>query len=41
MFVVIAKGTAREFISANKPILEQNPAKNLEPACPRLQKRQG
>lgn len=30
MFVVIAKGTAREFISANKPILEQNPAKNLE-----------
>ena len=30
MFLVIAKGTAQEFIMANKPILEQNPAKNLE-----------
>lgn len=30
MFLVIAKGTACEFISENKPILEQNPAKNLE-----------
>jgi spore germination protein KC len=30
MFLVIAKGTAREFITENKPVLEQNPAKNLE-----------
>lgn len=30
MFLVIAKGTAYEFITGNSPILEQNPAKNLE-----------
>lgn len=30
MFLVVAKGTAREFITENKPVLEQNPAKNLE-----------
>ena len=30
MFLIIAKGTAREFITKNKPVLEQNPAKDLE-----------
>ena len=30
MFLVVAKGTAREFLTENKPVLEQNPAKNLE-----------
>jgi len=30
MFLVIAKGTACEFITENKPVLERNPAKNLE-----------
>ena len=30
MFLVVAKGTAREFITENEPVLEQNPAKNLE-----------
>ena len=30
MFLVVVKGTAREFITENKPVLEQNPAKNLE-----------
>lgn len=30
MFLLVAKGTALEFITENKPILEQNPAKNLE-----------
>ncbi|MEW6228736.1 MAG: Ger(x)C family spore germination protein [Bacillota bacterium] len=30
MFLVVAKGTAKEFIERNRPIIEQNPAKNLE-----------
>ncbi|HHX26261.1 MAG TPA: Ger(x)C family spore germination protein [Firmicutes bacterium] len=30
MFLAVAKGTAREFLTENKPVLEQNPAKNLE-----------
>jgi spore germination protein KC len=30
MFLAVAKGTAREFLTGNKPVLEQNPAKNLE-----------
>lgn len=30
MFLVVAKGTAWEFLTENKPVLEKNPAKNLE-----------
>ncbi len=30
MFLVVAKGTAREFVERNRPVIEQNAAKNLE-----------
>lgn len=30
MFLAVSQGTAKEFIEKNRPILEQNPAKNLE-----------
>lgn len=30
MFLVVTRGTAKEFIEKNRPVLEQNPAKNLE-----------
>ncbi|MDI6637315.1 MAG: Ger(x)C family spore germination protein [Bacillota bacterium] len=30
MFLAVTQGTAKEFIEKNRPILEQNPAKNLE-----------
>lgn len=30
MFLAVVRGTAKEFIEKNRPVLEQNPAKNLE-----------
>ena len=30
MFLAVTQGTAKEFIEKNRPIIEQNPAKNLE-----------
>lgn len=30
MFLAVTQGTAKDFIEKNRPILEQNPAKNLE-----------
>ncbi|MEW5866760.1 MAG: Ger(x)C family spore germination protein [Bacillota bacterium] len=30
MFLVVAKGTAKEFMERNRPVIEQNPTKNLE-----------
>lgn len=30
MFLVVTKGTAKEFMERNRPVIEQNPAKNLE-----------
>lgn len=30
MFLVVTKGTAKEFLEKNRPVIEQNPAKNLE-----------